>query len=336
MWPRRSQNKVTVPSIDPAAGDPAGAALIASLRGRDWRAAHDFLSTVGDPDDLGFYLGLAATTPGLQAWIHEWIDAAPRSNLPVLVRGVHAVDWAWQARGAARADSTSAARFRMFAQRLRLADDCLREAAARDPGDPNAWASLIITGVGQGLGVAEATRRFNEATARYRWHGPAHDGLFMQLCAKWGGSHEQMHQFAGTTAAAAPPGSPLGVLAAEAHLERWLDLPDGDDRAYLRRPEVMADLFATADRTVRHPAYRRRPGWPAAHNTFAMLFWLADQHDAAADQFDEVGDLVTRQPWQYLSSSYAERFATARADAYSRRTTAPRDGSGPFPDRRRA
>ncbi|HEX5996785.1 MAG TPA: hypothetical protein VFY84_16720 [Jiangellales bacterium] len=316
MWPLR--RRLTLPTIDPALGDRAAAGLHAHLTRRDWRSSHDFLSSVDHPDDLAFYVGVASATPGLQAWIHEWTSAEPRSFLPVLVRGAHAIEWAWQARGGARAKETSGAQFRLFAQRLKLAEDCLNEAVEREPDDPTAWALLIRTAVGRELGPAEARRRFAEAIARHRWHYRAHRLLLMQLCAKWGGSHEEMHQFADASAGAAPPGSPLGALIADAHLERWLDLPNGQDRVYMRRPDVRTALHEAADRSVRHPAYERRPGWPIAHNAFAMAFWLADEHDAAAEQFDAVGDLVTERPWYYHGEP-AERFARARADSYARR-----------------
>ncbi|MGH3390006.1 MAG: hypothetical protein ACRDOO_14140, partial [Actinomadura sp.] len=260
MWSFRREPS-DIPTLDPALGDPAAARLLADLERRDWRAAHEFLRAVDDPDDLQFYVSLSSRTQGLQAWIGEWADAEPRSHLPMLVRGAHAVEWAWMARGAAWAKDTSAAQFRIFERRLRLAHQCLTEATARNPHDPTAWSELIVCGVGMGLGLDEAGRRFREAVARYRWHIGAHDGLFMQLCRKWGGSDELMHRFAAETAAAAPPHTGLAVLVANAHVQRWLFIErDAGGLEHLRRPETRADLHAAADRSVRHPAYRRRPG----------------------------------------------------------------------------
>jgi len=53
---------------------------------------------------------------------------------------------------------------------------------------------------------------------------------------------------------------------------------------------------------------------------FAMAFWLADEHDAAAEQFDAVGDLVTEIPWYYLACGPAEGFARGRAESYAKRS----------------
>lgn len=316
MWPFRRTG--SVPAVDPALGDPGAAQLRADLTKRDWRAAHEFLRTVDHPDDVVFYLNVASEVPGVQAWITEWIDGEPKSTLPLLVRGAHAIEWAWQARGTAFAKDTSQAQFQMFARRLKLAEDCLNEAVERDRDDPTGWALLITTAMGRGLGVNEARRRFAEAIARHRWHVGAHLRLLTQLKAKWGGSHDEMHQFADGTVAGAPPGSPLGMLVVEAHLERWLGLPAGEDVAHLRQPEVRAALHQAADRSVRHPAYQRRPGWPAAYNRFAMAFWVAGEYDAAAGQFDAIGDLITEWPWDCLNDG-PRAFVKARSECYAKR-----------------
>ncbi|MGH3391089.1 MAG: hypothetical protein ACRDOO_19650, partial [Actinomadura sp.] len=134
-----------------------------------------------------------------------------------------------------------------------------------------------------------------------------------------------MHRFAEETAATAPPHSGLAVLVADAHIERWLYIGrDGDGRTHLHRPETRADLHAAADRSVRHPAYRRRPGWQRDHNLLAMPFWLAEEYDAAAEMFDVLGDQFTGSPWHYLSGTPAEVFARARDETYGKRMAAAR------------
>jgi hypothetical protein len=158
MWPSRRESK-NIPTLDPTLGDSAAARLLADLGRRDWRAVHELLRTVDDPDDLQFYVDLTSRTPGLQAWIGQWSDAEPHSYLPMLVRGAHAVDWAWLARGTALAKDTSATQFGIFVRRLRIAQECLSEAAARNPHDPTAWSELIVCGVGMSLGIDAAANQ---------------------------------------------------------------------------------------------------------------------------------------------------------------------------------
>lgn len=309
MWPFRSGGRLRV---DPAMGDETARSLRAALEGRDWGAARDLLTPVTDPDDHAFYISVAADVPGVQEWIGEWIDAEPRSTLPVLVRGAHAVHWAWEARGARSASRTGEERFQEFWRRLKIAENCLDEVAERDPDDTTARAFLVKSARGRQVSRDEGQRRFDDVVARHPGHLLAHEQMLQHRCAKWSGSHEQMFDFARGAVAKMPAGSPLGVLIPAAHLEMWLALRSGQDDEYLRGAEVVAELNAAADQSVRHPDYRRRPGWPVAHNYFALLFARAGDHRSAAEQFEVIGDLVTERPWYYTIGTPAMGFARWR------------------------
>ncbi len=275
----------------------------------DWRSAGSFLGAVTDPDDRAFYLDVCSETTGVQEWIGEWIAAEPGSTLALLVKGAHGVRWAWEARGSATADHTSAQRFREFHRRLKTAEDCLDEVVERDPDEVVAWSFLVTSARGRQVAPEEAWRRFGEATRRHPAHLRTHLQMLQYLCAKWFGSEEEMFAFARKAAAAAPPGSPLALAVVSAHIEQWLSLDAGEDGDYFDRPDVRGELRTAADRSVRHPAFRRRPGWPAGHNALAFAFALGGDHTAAKEQFAAVGDLVTDWPWCYLgdeSTAFAE------------------------------
>lgn len=306
MWPFRRAREPQQPDegpglrVDPAMGDPTARELHAALTRRDWPTARDLLAPVTHPDDRAFLLSVAADVDGVQEWIGQWVAAEPRSTLPLLVQGAHGVHWAWAARGAAVASQTSDEQFREFGRRLRFAENCLDEVAARDRDDTTARAFLVTSARGRQVDRAEAQRRFDEVVDRYPWHRLAHEQMLQYRCAKWFGSHEESLEFARDAVAKAPAGSALGHLVAIAHLEVWLRLPSGEDFAYLESAEVVAELNAAADYSVRHPAYRPRPGWPTVHNSFAMTFALAEDLRSAAGQFAVIGDRVTDWPWSYL------------------------------------
>jgi hypothetical protein len=310
------ESQAARPVVDPCLGDPAARALQGWLTQRNWPAARDFLQTVTDPDDLSFYIGVCADVAGVQDWIEQWIAAEPQSTLPLLVRGAHGVHWAWEARGAARADQTSEEQFREFFRRLKMAENCLDAVIERDPSDATAWSFLVTSGMGRQLDRAEVERRFAGAVARHPWHLRAHNAMLQYLCEKWYGSHEDMFAFARQAAAKAPAGSPLAGLVADAHIEYWLDLPSGDDAKYMSQPEVIAELNAAADQSVRHPAFQRRPGWLRIHNTFAFAFVCAGDWRSAAQQFDIIGDMLTEWPWRYFRNDGVSAFLELRDDAY--------------------
>ncbi|GAB3159024.1 hypothetical protein GCM10027290_63240 [Micromonospora sonneratiae] len=304
MWPfrrRKPPGAANVPSltIDPAMGDETAKRLIAASGAGDWRTIAELLSAVEDPDDHTFYVHRVAWAGGVENWIDDWVAAEPRSALPLLVKGAHAIDWAWEARGGGRANTVSREAFKIFFKRLKLAEDCLDEVTERDADSATPWSFLVILGRGRQLGVEETRRRFEEARKRHPWHVEAHEQMLQQLCRKWGGSHEEMHRFAAETLEAMPAGSPLGQLTAAAHVEHWLDLPRDEDDEYIRSAEIRAELVAAANRSILHPEYVRRPRWPTLHNAFAMTFAYSGELAAAAEQFDAIGDLVTEWPWQY-------------------------------------
>ncbi len=318
MWPFSRRRKASIErlTIDPAMGDPVAARLIAAAQEGDWRTISDTMSGVEHQDDHTHYVRTAAFTGGVERWIDEWVAAEPRSTLPLLVKGAHAIDWAWEARGGGRANTVSDEAFKLFFKRLKLAEDCLDEVTDRDRDSASPWSFLIILGRGRQLGIDETRRRFEEVRQRHPWHVEAHEQMLQQLCRKWGGSHELMHEFAARTLADMPAGSPLGQLTVAGHVEHWLDLDSGEDGAYIGSAQVRAELIAAADRSVRHPDYVRRPRWPSVHNAFAMAFSFSGEWAAAGEQFDLIGDLVTEWPWQYMGQP-DQSFLQFRKRTYS-------------------
>lgn len=317
---RRRSNEPQLP-IDPYLGDPTARTLGEALTNRDWPTAREILVRAEHPDDRAFLLECGGKAPGVQDWIGP---IAADDPLAQLVRGVHGTAWAWEARGAYRAQYTQADQFRLFFERLRIAESCLQDAAARLPDDSAPWAFLVRTARGLQLPLEDGDFRFRQAVDRHPTHLYAHAQWMQTLCKKWSGSDEWMHQFARDAAARGSDGSMLHTLVVQAHLEVFLDLDVGADAAYMARPDVRADLRTAAGLSIWHPAAEFRPGWPLYFNTFAMAFSLSGDLPAAATVFEQLGDLVTDDPWGYLGGGVEARsFVKARELAFAdRRSTA--------------
>ncbi|MFJ6194922.1 DUF4034 domain-containing protein [Micromonospora sp. NPDC092111] len=303
MWPFRKRRQSTGLAVDPAYGDPQARAVIDALASQDWRTVRDILAASTDPDARAFLMDAAATVDGVQDWIGEWVDAEPHSTLPVLVRGCHAVQWAWQARGGKRAESTSQDQFREFARRLRVAENLLDEVVARDPDDVTARAWLVTSSRGRQVDHAEAGARFDEVVKRHPTHLVAHEQRLQYLCPKWFGNEELMFAFAREATAAAPDGSLLPELLAVAHIEKWLELPVEESDAYMQSAEVCAELLAAAEKSIFHPDFRPAFGWVPRGSAFALALELAHEFDAAARVFELLGDQVSVWPWNYVGDS---------------------------------
>jgi hypothetical protein len=305
-----SDRPKTVP-IDPAGGDPVAAGLIAALEAADWPTARSVLTSV-DPEFLSLYTGYAMDVQGAEQWLPDIVRRDLDDPLPLLVYGARAIGWAWDARTSARAKNVSREQFEVFWERLRIAEDCLQGVVRRSPDNTAAWYHLLITARGLELGIDEARSRFDRAVARYPYHTGLHNVFLQQLLPKWGGSWELAHGFADRAVANGPPGTSLGSLIAAVHIEHWLDLPAGEDDKYIGSGPVRESLRAAADRSIRHPGYRPRPGWPGAHNTFAAAFCLSGDLPAAAEQFRLLGDLATEFPWCYLRGGAGAAYCTWR------------------------
>ncbi|MEV0588232.1 hypothetical protein [Nonomuraea sp. NPDC050310] len=277
--------------IDPLGGDPNAVLLAEAMSKQDVAAVRELFASVHHPDDRAYYAGICAEVPGVQDWIDGWIAAEPRSTLPLLLKGVHGVRHAWEARGAATAEHTAMEQFREFHRRLKIAEDCLDEVVERDPDDTTAWAALVTSARGRQVGAAEAQRRFQGVISRFPEHREAHEQMLQYKCGKWFGSEEEMFAFARSA-----PDS-LAHLVAVAHIESWLG---GDDGGALESEEVRAELRAAEGRAA---GARRDPGWGTVDNTFAMAFGLADEWTAAKARFEMIGDRVTEWPWLYLGDA---------------------------------
>lgn len=316
LFGRRKPELQQTLSIDVCQGDEHARYLYDAAGRGEWEVVRDALVALESADDRIFYLDVVTELDGPQQWVRQWVEAEPKSALARITQGAHFINWGWQARSNYQAKYVSEDQFRVFFDRLRIAENSLDEAADLAPDDPNPWSYLIVTAMGRQLGQAEAMRRFREATARCRWHYRSHTRLLQQLCRKWGGSHEAMHEFANQTVAEMPAGSPLGSLVAWAHFEHWHDLDEPHSTEYVEDPAVVASLRAAAEGSIQHPEFRRAPGWPGVHNIFALMFSLVGEWQRAAELFDLIGDRVTGLPWSYYPDGAISTFLRTRTYCY--------------------
>ena len=305
--------------IDPSFGDPELAALRAAVTAADWPATEAILKPCRDRDDHARLTWLINSVDDLQGhFLLGLPEQQPGNPLALTLSGARHVAWAWEARSGARAPQVSQEQFRIFHERLRTAEKHLYAAVESDPGSATPWCFLTTASRGLEHGPEVTRRRFDAGVRRAPHHLALHAAMLQQLCAKWSGSHEQMHDFARQSLAQAPPGSGIGALTAHAHLEHRFELPKEERVAYMRRADVLAELKQAAAASVLHPAYAPTESPCAALNAFAMAFWLAGDRATARDLFRRIGDNPTRFPWGYAGTP-GQAFATARQQCKKRK-----------------
>jgi len=288
--------------MDPYRKEPAVRTLRAAIRRGDWPAIESFFAQLADPDEYATYTRIAAETQGTEDYLHAIVRQNRMSDLALLLYGARSICWAWEGRTAAAAAQVSNERWQKFFDRLHTAEATLGELVRRTPGNAHAWAYLVTTSRGLEFGIPESRRRFERAVAVHPTHLYAHRMMLTQLCAKWGGSHEAMLNFARESLAKAPPGSAIGALVPEAHIEHHMSRP-GASMTLMYLKLQRQELLDAAHRSVLHPDFRPSVATIGDQNMFAAALSLAGAHRAAATQFRALRGRYTSMPWGYFSGS---------------------------------
>ncbi|CAL9638775.1 hypothetical protein [Streptomyces sp. enrichment culture] len=281
-----------------ALGDTRVLALVEAAQAGDWEAVKATLV----PFDLGRdhqVLGELAELDGLQDWIGRAVEEDKEHRATaLLISGTRHVSWGWEARTAARATQVTEEQWRVFHERLRIAEEQLLEAAELRPEWVTPWRRLLTSGRGMSLGSAVNEARFDAALRRDPLDLETHVEWLSQLQPRWGGEPGQALAFAREALARAPQGHRLGCVLAMAYIEEWVESERGDA---IESPAVQAELRAAADHSILHPAYVRRPGWQQDFNMFAMALSLAGERHTVGRVFQALDGAYTSWPWTYFA-----------------------------------
>lgn len=294
-----------------ALGDRRVLPAVEAAESGNWPALKQALA----PFDLGRdhrVLGELVSVDGLQDWIGRPVaeDKEHRATA-LLISGARHIVWGWEARTSARAVDVTRDQWRIFHERLELAEEQLLEAAELEPGWITPWRQLLTSGRGISRGTAVNEARFEAALRRDTLCPETHLEWLSQLQPRWGGEPGEALAFARKALARTPQGHPLGSVIAMAHIEEWVESDDAD---CLATPEIRAELRNAADHSILHPAYRRRPGWQHDFNTFGMALWLAGEQHTIQRVFRTLDGAYTRWPWVFFGDPEKE-FARAHRRA---------------------
>jgi hypothetical protein len=306
--PRRRQNGMYTLR---ALGDTRVLTLVEAADAGDWAAVKAALA----PFDLGRdhqVLGELADLDGVQEWIGRAVEEDKEHRATaLLISGTRYISWGWEARTRALAVDVTPEQWRVFHERLHIAEEQLLEAAALRPEWVTPWRSLLTSGRGMSLGPAVNETRFDAALRRDPLDLETHVEWVSQLQPRWGGEPGEALAFAREAFAGAPEGHRLGCVIAMAHIEDWVE---SDRENCLITPEIQDELLDAAERSVLHPAYVRRPGWQHDFNMFAMALSLASESIASPRVFRELGGAYTSWPWRYMAQP-EKMYARARRNA---------------------
>ncbi|WP_060893187.1 hypothetical protein [Streptomyces europaeiscabiei] len=292
--PRRQKNGMYTLR---ALGDTRVLALVEAADAGDWEAVKAALA----PFDLGRdhqILSELDDLDGVQDWIGRAVEEDKEHRATaLLISGARHISWGWEARTAERAVNVTQEQWKVFHDRLRIAEEQLLEAAELRPDWVTPWRRLLTSGRGMSLGRAVNETRRDAALRRDPLDLETHLEWVSQLQPRWGGEPGQALAFAQEASARAPQGHRLGCVIAMAYIEEWVESDRGD---HLETSEIQAQLREAAGHSILHPAYAWRPGWQHDFNMFAMALSLAGERHTVRRVFQTLDGAYTKWPWTYF------------------------------------
>lgn len=289
-----------------ALGDTRVLALVEAARAGDWEA----VKAASAPFDLGGrdhrVLGELADVDGVQDWIGRAVEEDEEHRATaLLISGARHVIWGWEARTSARAKHVTREQWKVFGERLTVADEHLLRAAELRPEWIAPWRHLLTSCRGMSLGRAVGEARRDAALRRDPLDLPSNIEWVSQLQPRWSGEPGEALAFAQAAVAGdrVPDGHRLHGLIAFAYVEEWVESEVPDT---LERPAVRKELREAAERGVLHPDYERRPGWQYDFNLFAMALSLAGELATARRVFKELDGAMTDRPWGYFAEPHKQ------------------------------
>lgn len=214
--------------------------------------------------------------------------ATPDAPGLLVLKGAYHVHWAWEARGSGTADTVTEEGWRLFRERLAIAEDALTEAYKKDPTDPLAPTEMLTVALGrnQPRDVMETWYRRATAADPDGIDAPVAKANYLE--PKWHGSVADVRRFVDELI---QRGNWRGRLpAAIAHIQWFLALDTDDPPAYLRGPRFWADISR-----VFEPYLRAQPDDVDVRSTYCYFACMAERWDVARKQFETLGDNVMIQ-----------------------------------------
>ncbi|MFE2531288.1 hypothetical protein [Streptomyces sp. NPDC059371] len=281
-----------------ALGDVRVLALVEAADAGDWEAVKAALSPF-DPGRDHRVLAELAELDGVQDWIGRAVEEDKEHRATaLLISGTRHISWGWEARTSDRAANVTQEQWRVFRERLVIAEEQLLEAAELRPEWITPWRRLLTSARGMSLPSSVKEARLDAALRRDPLDLETHIEWVSQLQPRWGGDPGQALAFARDALGRAPQGHSLGCVIAMAHIEDWVESERGN---CLETPAIQAELRKAADHSILHPAYARHPGWQQDFNMFAMALSLAGERHTVRRVFQELDGAYTSWPWTYFA-----------------------------------
>ncbi len=209
-----------------------------------------------------------------------------KEAMTYLVRGIFYTDYAWKGRSSAYADKVTPEQWKLFGERLAIAEEALRKGMELNPKDGRLATQMIRVVSGQNKGLEEMKKWFESAMVADPNNYDAGDTLMYFLLPRWYGSREDMIAFGRYCEQSDKWGGTVPLMLAEAHYT-YNKFDGARDGSYWKQPDVWPDIKESYDKF-----FSKNPnatGW--RHNYARYAYWC-EQWDVLLEQIPLLGDEI--------------------------------------------
>ncbi len=283
------------------------------LKNKDLKSLRNLFALIPSNWADRYFYSLAVSRRFPLNLLKKWVKSEPESADAHLVYGARLLKWSWDARGYGRGATISKEKWREFYRRLDLTRDVLESSIRLHPDDPTPWSYLIMVGIYSQYGQQFEQTCFEEAVARYPECWIAHMHRLTGLSEKYGGSHDEMFNFANEVAAAARPGSLLPALLIKAQSEYWKYLHNFDQdlpaaEAHLTNEYARSAALRAYTRTLGSYEYDHRESIFARINA-AGWFCLVKNKELLKRELIALDGCLFERHWNWVGILYEPEYA---------------------------
>ena len=190
-----------------------------------------------------------------------------------LIKARFYITYAWRARGNGTADKVTEEGWRLFHERLDVAEAALNQAWSRDSHDEEIPVLMLTVMEGQSKPRAEMETWFQRAMKLEPNSYAACRGKLHFLLPQWYGSREDMVAFGRQCVAATNWNGRVPLILVDAHADFSRTLSVDERRDYWLRPEVWPDIQLAYEKFARLHPETTRFRYPYAAYAFRCGQW---------------------------------------------------------------
>lgn len=211
-------------------------------------------------------------------------QAMPASPVPLTVKGVAYIGYAWDARGSGWANTVTEEGWAKMRERLAVAEELLEKAWKLDPKDPAPPTRMLVVELGQGRGRERMELWFKRAMEADPDNYSACAKKLYYLEPKWHGSAEDMLAFGRECLQSGNWDARLPFFLVDAHL-KLSDYRQNQRQDYFKQGNVWSDI-----QSVYQPYLTFFPNSTYDRSMYAKFACWCGQWGEGQRQFSALGD----------------------------------------------